>query len=117
MVIQDQMTWLKAGFELTEIGVKRLLTVATNQLSDDANGCILEDSEVWIQIARKGMTLAVHYSLDDAKYDMLRVCSLPLNETVKVGLEAQCSTGEGIYHTFKDVSLEKKTITDIWSGK
>jgi regulation of enolase protein 1 (concanavalin A-like superfamily) len=118
MVFQSQLVWVKAGYEMTDYGIRRLLSVVTNQLSDDANGCILVDvSEVWLQIARKGNNLAIHYSLDGEKYDMLRVCALPLNDTVKVGLEAQCGTGNGSSQTFIDVSLNKKTIDNIWVGK
>lgn len=117
MVIQDQMVWAKAAFEMSDFGTTPVVSVVTNQTSDDANGCNLEVSEVWLQIARKGNNLAIHYSLDGEKYDMVRLCILPLEETVKVGLEAQCPMGEGAYRVFKDVSLELKTVNNLREGK
>lgn len=117
MLIQDQMVWVKAAFEMSDFGTTPVVSVVTNQVSDDANGCNIEGGELWLQLTRKGNNVAVHYSLDGENYYMVRVCALPLNETVMVGLEAQCPMGEGAYRRYQDVSLEMVTVDDLRAGK
>ena len=47
---------------------------------------------------------------------MVRLFALSVENTVKVGIEAQCPTGEGGYRYFSDLSIEKKTITNLRAG-
>lgn len=116
MVIQDENAWVKAAFEKSDFGTNAVVSVVTNRVSDDANGCNIEGDSVWLQIARVGNNFAVHYSLDGQKYDMVRLFSLPVGNTVKVGLEAQCPTGKGGYRNFSGLSIEKKTIGNLRAG-
>ena len=117
MVIQDENTWIKAAFEKSDFGTNAVVSVVTNQVSDDANGCNINAGELWLQIARAGNNFAVHYSLDGEKFDMVRLCLLPMEDTVKVGIEAQCPTGEGGSREFSALSIEGRTIADLRAGK
>ena len=117
MVIQDESLWLKAAYEKSDFDTTAVVSVITNKLSDDANGCNLTEDSIWLQVARVGCNFAVHYSLDGEKYDMVRLCMLPVGDTVKVGIEAQCPTGQGGAREFSGLSIEKRTITDLRAGK
>ena len=108
--------WAKAAFEKSDFGTKAAVCVVTNQVSDDANGCNIDQDEVWLQIARVGDVFCVHYSLDGKKFDMVRLFYLPVGDIVKVGIEAQSPAGEGGLRFFSDLSLEQKTVHDLRAG-
>lgn len=116
MVIRDEYTWAKAAFEQSDFGTKAAVCVVTRQVSDDANGCNIDQDAAWLQIVRAGDIFCVHYSLDGERYDMVRLFHLPAGETVKVGLEAQSPAGEGGLRFFSNVSLELRTVKDIRKG-
>ncbi|MBQ2626766.1 MAG: DUF1349 domain-containing protein [Eubacterium sp.] len=116
MVIQDEYVWAKAAFEQSDFGTKAAVCVATNQISDDANGCNIEQEEAWLQIVRVGDVFCTHYSLDGKRFDMVRLFHLPVGECVKVGLEAQSPAGEGGLRFFSDVTLEMKTVGNLRAG-
>jgi len=117
MVVKDENMWIKAAFEKTDIDTLAVVSVVTNGRSDDANGCNIEADELWLQVARVGDNFAIHYSLDGEKFDMVRLCLLPVGTTVKVGLEAQCPVGEGGDRQFSNFSIEKRTIAKLRDGK
>lgn len=118
MLYQSEKLWIKVGYEMTTPTIHRMLSVVSAPYNDDANHAILTSESVWLKMARKKQTIGLYYSVDGANYDMMRVCDLPLLENVvKVGLEAQCSTGNGVTHYFSNIQLERKTVDDIWVGK
>lgn len=116
MVIKDEKTWAKAAFEKSDFGTTAVVSVVTNYVSDDANGCNVNMDSVWLQVARVGNNFAIHYSLDGEKFDMVRLFTLPVENTVKVGIEAQCPMGEGGYRYFTNLTIERKTITNLRAG-
>lgn len=116
MVIRDEKMWAKAAFEKTDFGTKAAVCVVTDQVSDDANGCNIDQDEVWLQIVRVGDVFCVHYSLDGERFDMVRLFALPVGESVKVGLEAQSPAGEGGLRYFSNLSLEQRTVRNLRAG-
>lgn len=116
LAYDNETLWAKACFEYTDINTHSVVTVMTNELSDDANGYNVDGNEVWLQIARKNNVFAIHYSLDGKKFLMSRICNLPMKEKIMVGLVAQCPMGEGAIMKFEEVSLERKTLSNIREG-
>ena len=116
MVIQDEYVWTKAAFEKSDFGTNAVVCVVTNQISDDANGCNIEQEEIWLEICRVGDVFSVLYSLDGERFDMVRLFHLPVAESVKVGLEAQSPAGEGGLRLFSQVSLEQRTVKNLRAG-
>lgn len=116
MVIQDENTWEKAAFEKSDFGTNAVVSVVTNIISDDANGCNVEADSVWLQVARVGNNFAIHYSMDGEKFYMVRVFYLPVENIVKIGIEAQCPMGEGGHRYFSHLSIENKTIANLRAG-
>ena len=117
MVIQDESLWIKAALEKSDFDTTCVVSVVTDKVSDDANGCNIEADSCWLQIARVNNNFAIHYSLDGEKFDMVRVLLLPVDKKIKVGIEAQCPTGEGENRIFNGFSIEKRTIADLRAGK
>jgi hypothetical protein len=48
---------------------------------------------------------------------MMRYFHLPVESTVKVGLLAQAPTGDGGIRVYENLSIEKKTLKNIRTGK
>jgi regulation of enolase protein 1 (concanavalin A-like superfamily) len=117
MVMENTQIWAKACFEQTDFNTRAVVSVVTNQVSDDANGCNINGDSVWLQMTRAGQAFAFHYSEDGENYYMMRVFSLPVGETVKVGLEAQAPIGSGGERHFESFSIESKTVKNIRMGK
>ena len=117
MVMEDTHTWIKAAYEKSDFDTTAVVSVVTNQVSDDANGCNLTSDHVWLQVARVGCNFAIHYSLDGEKFDMVRLCMLPTGPSIKVGLEAQCPMGAGGIREFEDFTIEQRTIGNLRVGK
>lgn len=116
MVIRDEYMWAKAAFEASDFGTKAAVCVVTNQVSDDANGCNIDQDEAWLQIVRMGDVFCVHYSLDGKRFDMVRLFYLPDGVRVKVGFEVQSPAGEGGLRLFSEVTLEKRTVKNLRAG-
>lgn len=116
MVIQDETLWTKAAFEKSDFGTTAAVCVVTKGLSDDANGCNIDADEIWLQIVRVGDVFCTHYSLDGETFYMVRLFHLPVEKTVKVGIEAQCPAGEGGMRFFSDISLEQRTVKNLRAG-
>ena len=110
MVIENEKLWTKLAFEASDFGTNLICCVVTNEVSDDGNGCDIAQDHVWLKIARVGDSFSTHYSLDGKDYHMVRIFRLPMPKRVKVGIEAQCPTGEGGERLFYDVNVEHKTV-------
>ena len=116
MVIRDEYTWAKAAFEKSDFGTNAVVCVVTDRVSDDANGCNIDQDAVWLRIVRAGDVFCVLYSLDGQRYDMVRLFTLAVGESVKVGLEAQSPAGEGGLRLYSDVTLENRTVQNLRAG-
>ncbi len=117
MVIQDEYVWCKAAFEKSDFGTVAAVCVATNQISDDANGCNIDQDYMWLKVCRVGDIFSTHYSLDGEHYNMVRLFHLPVEKSVKVGIEAQSPAGEGGMRYFSDLKLELKTVENLRAGE
>ena len=117
MVLKNSTVWAKACLELTDFDTHAVVSVVTNQTSDDANGCNIDGNEVWFQLARSGNSFAFHYSLDGKRYDMMRFFSLPVDDIVKVGLMAQSPIGKGGERIYQNYTLELRSVKNIRSGQ
>lgn len=116
MVIQDEKLWTKAAFEKSDFGTTAAVCVVTNGVSDDANGCNIDQDEVWLQIVRVGDVFCTHYSLDGETFYMVRLFHLPVEKTVKIGIEAQSPAGDGGLRFYSGISLENRTVRNLRAG-
>lgn len=114
----DKAHWIKFAFENSDATGKSIVSVVTREVSDDANGVILNDTDqVWLKMIRKGHLYALHWSLDGIKYNMCRLAAMPKAEKVKIGMEAQSPVGETAHHKFLYFNLESKTVKDLRKGE
>lgn len=117
IVMRDLSCWGKLCFEHTDFGTHAVVSVVTNGISDDANGCNIDGNSVWLQVCRLGNAFAFHYSTDGEHYYMVRYFSLPIGDTVKVGLSAQSPLGDGGVRVFENLTVENKSVKNIRFGE
>lgn len=117
MVMKDQNRWAKCCFELTNFRTHAAVSVVTKENFDNTNGCNLEGNTAWLQVCRVGNNFALHYSVDGVNFFMMRYFHLPANPAIKVGLLAQAPVGNGGIRVYENLSIENKTVKNIWAGK
>ena len=117
MCIEDEYIWTKAAFEKSDFGTVAAVCVVTNKISDDANGCNINQPSMWLKVCRVGDIFSTHYSLDGKTYNMIRLFHLPAEKSIKVGIEAQSPAGEGGMRYYSDIKLEKKTVKNLRTGE
>ena len=117
MVMKDFDVWAKSCFEKTDFDTHAVVSVVTNHISDDANGCNIDGNSVWLEAVRVNNSFSFHYSVDGKKFYMSRFFNLPAEDTVRVGSVAQAPTGNGGERYFAECSLENRTVKNIRLGE
>lgn len=114
MVHLDSLNWIKFAFENSDATGPSIVSVVTRGTSDDANGVILNDEHmVWLAIARKGNIYSMHWSVDGENYNMTRLTSMPNQDSVKIGLEAQSPAGDSATHQIHFFEVKKRTVANL----
>ncbi len=117
MIHIDENHWIKFAFENSDATGPSIVTVITKNLSDDANGVVLENSKaIWLKLIRKGDNYSMLWSQDDSDYKMARLTTLPHFPSVKIGLEVQCPVGPGATHMISYFGIAQKTVKDMRKG-
>ncbi|GHU55766.1 hypothetical protein FACS1894132_12320 [Clostridia bacterium] len=71
LALSGDTCWAKLCFESTDIGTYAVVSVVTNEISDDANGVDIAGDSVYLQLAKNGDLFAMHYSTDGKEYKMV----------------------------------------------
>lgn len=118
LVYENENVWAKLALENSDLPCRKpaVVSVVTNRISDDCNGPVMDGNSVWFQISRVDDCFAFHYSVDGLEYNMVRVFTLPVGQTVKVGFEAQAPMGEGGNRYYSEISIENKRVENIRAG-
>lgn len=113
----DDRHWAKLCFEYSPDGDPMVVSVVTREVSDDANGFIVDGSTIWLRVSRTDGVYAYHASADGLVWRLIRAFALDVpNSTPLVGLEAQSPMGEGCAISFDHVLLDSLRISDIRDG-
>ncbi len=118
LVYENENVWAKLALENSDLPCRKpaVVSVVTNRISDDCNGPVMDGNSVWFQISRVDDCFAFHYSVDGKEYQMVRVFTLPVGKTVKVGFEAQAPMGEGGERYYSEILIENKRVENIRAG-
>ena len=119
LVYENENVWAKLALENSDLPCRRpaVVSVVTNRISDDCNGPVMDGNAVWLQISRVDDCFGFHYSVDGEEFNMVRVFTLPVGKTVKVGFEAQAPMGEGGDRFFDHILIENRRVDNIRAGK
>lgn len=118
MVYIDDDNWIKFAFENSDATGKSVVSVVTKEVSDDANGPILNyQDQLWLKLIRKDNSYAMFWSIDGDDFKMARLCTLPPNDIVKIGVEFQSPVGQSATHELKYLDVESVTVEDLRKGE
>lgn len=111
----DSQHWFKFAFERDYTGAHRIISVITNDFSDDANSVEVAADTAHLRIARLGDAFALYASKAGKEWFLVRIFRLQHRGPIKVGLIAQCPEGPGTSVTFSDLKYSASRIQDIWA--
>lgn len=113
VIFENVDKWIKFAFENSDAGYPSMVSVVTNDVSDDCNGEKIDKNEVWMQVIRKDNNFALHYSIDKENWKLERIFRLDMNKEVKVGVSAQSPIGEGCIASFEGIEILDNNYTNI----
>lgn len=106
--------WAKVCNEYSPQGDSMVVSVVTNDFSDDANGAVFATDAVFLRMARVGAAFAFHYSLDGESWPFLRVFRLDADpSTLSVGFLAQAPMGPGATAVFDELRFDRSSLRDL----
>jgi regulation of enolase protein 1 (concanavalin A-like superfamily) len=109
----SEKKWVKYAFEKTDLGYPSIVSVITVGLSDDCNGEIINENEIWMQIVRSANNWCLHYSKDKVNWKMVRYFRLDLRNNISIGIFSQSPIGEGCKVHFSEIELLNQTYKNI----
>jgi regulation of enolase protein 1 (concanavalin A-like superfamily) len=115
MLRTAQASWAKLAYERAPDGRAMAVSVVTRGLSDDANGPVFSQSEIFLRACCTGKALAFHTSTDGRRWDLLRFFSLAERVT-SVDLIAQSPVGAGCRVVFSDLQVSETVPVDLRDG-
>jgi uncharacterized protein len=112
----DEKRWAKLCIERSPSGETSIVSVVTNEWSDDANNELLGVPEAYLRIIRIGNIVGMHYSLSGETWRFVRAFGIEWPSGVKVGIQAQAPLQAGCKAYFEDLTLSKKVVRDFRGG-
>ncbi len=113
----DSLNWIKFCFEKDYTGARRVVSVVTKNISDDANSVELTSNKVYYKMAKAGKVITLYYSTDGKNWFLVRHLQFEAKPGFKVGFLAQSPTGIACTVTFSDIRYEAKKISDPYTGE
>src|SRR5207344_1476708 len=72
VVKQDSLHWIKFCFEKDYTGAKRVVSVVTNDISDDCNSEEMKSNKVFYKVAKAGNVITLYCSENGIKWFLVR---------------------------------------------
>ena len=113
----DAFHWIKFCFEKDYTGAHRVVSVVTNNVSDDCNSVALNQNFVFYKIAKAANVITLYFSADKKKWFLIRHLQYNTKGPLKLGFLAQSPTGPGNKVTFSDITYQHKKIKDPYLGE
>ena len=112
----DDAHWLKMAMERDERGRVRIVSVRTNDTSDDNNHDVVTAPNVWMKISSDTKTVGFYYSTDQKSWQLIRLFKNDYPQKLWVGVSAQSPQGKGSVTQFRNLTLTKTSISDFRLG-
>ncbi|MBT2514609.1 DUF1349 domain-containing protein [Arthrobacter sp. ISL-30] len=112
----DQDHWAKLCFEYSAHGEAMVVSVVTNDYSNDCNSAVVADPWAYLRVCRVGPAWAFHSSFDGKKWSFVRLFRLDTHNPVHVGFLSQAPLGESCVARFDEIHFTSKTPSDVRDG-
>ena len=117
VVKTDDLHWVKFCFERDYTGAHRVVSVVTNDISDDCNSVELKQNFVYYKVAKAGNVITLYFSADNAKWFLIRHFQYNAKGPLKLGFLAQSPTGTHNIVKFSNITYQRKKIKDPYLGE
>lgn len=116
VLFKDSAHWIKFCFEKDYTGAHRVVTVVTNNISDDCNSVAIPGNKVYYKMAKAGNVITLYYSTNNQNWFLVR--HLQFNETgdLQLGFLAQSPLGKQCMVNFSAIRYQAKRIADPYAG-
>jgi regulation of enolase protein 1 (concanavalin A-like superfamily) len=112
----DALHWLKFCFEKDYTGAHRVVSVVTNEISDDCNSEKLKQNYVYYKIAKAGNVITLYFSPDAGKWFLVRHFQYNAKGPLRLGFLAQSPTGTHNQVRFSNITYQHTKIKDPYAG-
>lgn len=113
----DKDNWIKFCFEKDYTGAKRVVSVVTKGISDDANSIEIAKNTAYFKMAKKEDTVYLYVSETGKSWYLVRAINFKFNKVLKLGLLAQSPEGKANTVSFSNIKYSATTIKDFWVGE
>lgn len=113
----DAGSWLKMALERDERRLTRLVSVRTEGTSDDNNHDVVDGDAVRMKISSDGTTIGFYYSLDNRKWQLIRLYRNAYPDKLWLGVSSQSPIGRGNTTVFEDIVLTDAAVSDFRAGE
>lgn len=112
----DSLNWIKFCFERDYLGYRRVVSVVTKDVSDDANSQTIYENFAHFKIAKADNVVTLYVSTDGKKWLLIRHLQFNTNKEIKVGFLAQSPVGLRCKVKFSNIKYEARKIKDPYLG-
>ncbi|MEP6948081.1 MAG: DUF1349 domain-containing protein [Ginsengibacter sp.] len=117
VIKNDSLNWIKFCFEKDYTGARRVVSVVTKNISDDCNSVEINSNRVFYKVAKADNVITLYYSINGAKWFLIRHLQFDTNPGFEVGFLAQSPTGTKCAAKFSSIKYESKKIKDPYTGE
>jgi regulation of enolase protein 1 (concanavalin A-like superfamily) len=112
----DKKHWVKFAHEADERMNARVVTVRTNESSDDNNHEIVKEKTIYLKISSDTKQIGFYYSTNGTVWNLVRVFKNEYPQTIFVGVGTQSPEGNGNKTIFDKIEFSNSPIRDFRSG-
>jgi regulation of enolase protein 1 (concanavalin A-like superfamily) len=112
----DPDHWAKLCFEYSPQGQAMVVSVVTNEYSDDCNSTLVSEEAVYLRVVRSGAAWAFHSSIDGHSWVFVRVFRLAFDGPIRVGFLAQAPMGDSCVAEFDNIVYSINVPADFRDG-
>ncbi len=112
----DSLNWIKLCFERDYLGYRRVVSVVTKDVSDDANSQLINENFAHFKIAKAANVVTLYVSTDGKKWLLIRHLQFNTDKEIKVGFLAQSPVGQRCKVKFSNIKYEARKIKDPYLG-
>ena len=117
VVKQDSLHWIKFCFEKDYTGAKRVVSVVTNDISDDCNSEEMKSNRVFYKVAKAGNVITLYCSENGVRWFLIRHLQFDARKGFRLGFLAQSPTGKQCQVKFSNIIYKTDKIRDPYLGE
>jgi len=112
MMEADSAHWIKLCFERDNTGAHRIVSVVTNEYSDDCNAVALPTDHVFLKMAKAGNVIILYYSQDGNSWYMARRLRYVFTSPLLVGFFVQAPGTQSNAVNFSHIQYQLKKVVN-----